>query len=264
VTGLRIGWGRVRRGAIGIVALLALAEAAGRLGLISDTVPLTSQVLVRAVTLLGDPDFLLAIAKTLWGAALGLLLCVVVMIPLGVLLGTFAKVERALRPVIEFMRPIPSIALIPLAIMVFGGAFSVKVAIVVYACTWPILFNTMHAVQDVDPLAKMTMRSFGFGGAAVLRFVLLPSAAPFILTGIRLSAAVAIIVGVSTELFTTGAEGIGAYLTVAQSSGGLDGTAVLIAVAVWSGVIGMAVNGLFVYAGDRMFRWHRPSGKEVT
>jgi ABC-type nitrate/sulfonate/bicarbonate transport system, permease component len=250
------------RGAIGIAAFLVLAEIAGRLGLISDALPLTSEIVARAVTLMPDADFLPAVGQTLKTSAIGLLVTGIVMIPLGVILGTFPKAERALRPFIEFMRPVPSIALIPLAILVFRDVFAAEVAIVIYAATWPILLNTMYAVRDVDPVARETMRSFGFGPAAVLRFVSLPSAAPFILTGIRLSAAIAIIVAISTELFAVGVSGIGVFLITAQSGGGAVET--VIAAAVWSGVIGLAINGLFVYAGRRLFRWHHARGGETT
>jgi NitT/TauT family transport system permease protein len=251
----------VLRGAVGIAAFLVLAEAAGRLGLI-DSMPLASDVLARTVALVADADFPAAVVQTLAAWALGLLVTTVVMVPLGVLLGTVPRAERALRPFVEFMRPIPSIALIPLAILFFQDVFLAKVAIIIYAATWPILLNTMHAVRDVDPLARETMRSFGFGPASVLRFVSLPSAAPFILTGIRLSASIGIIVGISTELFAVGAAGIGAFLITAQSgAGGIDS---VVAAAVWAGLIGLAVNGLFVYAGRRLFRWHHARGEEVT
>jgi NitT/TauT family transport system permease protein len=253
---------RVMRGAIGVAAFFAVAEGAARAGLIDSSVPRVSEVLTHAALLLVDPAFLTAVAETMTRWAVGLLLTVAVMVPAGVLLGTFSAVERALRPLIELFRPIPSIALIPLAILLLADTFLVEIAIIMYASTWPVLINTMYAVREVDPLARETMRSFGFGSGAILLRVSLPSAAPFILTGIRISASIALIVAISTELFGPGFPGLGAYLTFVQS--GADGIPIVIATAMWAGVIGLVVNGVFVAAGRRLFRWHHARGGEAV
>lgn len=242
-------------GVIGVAGLLVIAEAAGRSGLIPVTrFPLASTVLVNAVELLGDPDFLGDVAATFGGWALGLLLTVVIAVPLGLLLGSVPPIEAAVRPVIEFLRPIPSVALIPLASFVFTERLDMKIAMIAYASTWPILINTMYGLKDVDPVAKETLRSFGFGKLAVLWRVSLPSTAPFIATGIRVAAAIALILAVSTELLSGGSSGIGTFIILAESSP--DGVALTVAATVWAGVLGLVTNLVFVGAERRLFRWH--------
>jgi NitT/TauT family transport system permease protein len=109
-------------------------------------------------------------------------------------------------------------------------------------------------VRNVDPLAVETLRSFGFGPLSVARLVSLPSAAPFIATGVRVAASFAFVVAVAVELIGTGMAGIGAF--AAQEENGAGDMAVMIAVAVWTGLIGLAVNGVLAAAERRLFRWH--------
>jgi NitT/TauT family transport system permease protein len=245
----------VLRGAAGTGALLVLAELAGRSGLFDTaTVPPVSSVLVTAAGLLADPEFLAAAAATLAAWAIGLAVTVSCAVPLGVVLGGLPLVERAVRPFVEFLRPIPSIALIPLLLPLLQDNTATKVGVVVYAGTWPVLINTMYAIRDVDPQAKETLRSFGFGPLAVLRRVSVPSAAPFVLTGVRLAAAVGLIVAISTELLMGGADGVGTFLLTAGSAAG--GTGVVLATAVWAGAVGLLVNASLVRAGHRLFPWH--------
>ncbi|WP_113699358.1 ABC transporter permease [Nonomuraea lactucae] len=242
-------------GVIGVVALLSAAEAAGRLGLISTVqFPLTSTVLLEAAGLAADPAFLADVATTFGGWALGLLATVAVAVPLGLLLGSVPPIEAALRPVIEFLRPIPSVAIIPLATFMFSGRLDLKVAVILYASTWPILINTVYGLREVDPVAKETLRTFGFGPLSVLWRVSLPSTAPFIATGVRVAAAIALILAISTELLSSGAGGIGNFIVLAESSP--EGLRMQVAAIVWAGLLGLVTNGVFVWGERRIFRWH--------
>src|SRR5262249_4899409 len=141
---------------------------------------------------------------------------------------------------IEFMRPLPSVALIPLGILLWGQGFSMKVILVAYATTWPILFNTIYGVHDVDPIAVQTARCFGLKPTAILRHISLPSAAPFIFTGIRISASIGLIVVVGTELLASADSGIGSYILFVSSSGGHMSS--VLAGAAIAGIIGVLVN----------------------
>ncbi|MEV7809086.1 ABC transporter permease subunit [Microbispora sp. NPDC088329] len=242
------------RGAAGVAALLLVAEAAGRTGL-ADTriLPLASTVLARVAELAGDPEFLQDIVATLTVWASGLLVAVALAIPSGVVLGSLPRAETALRPLIEILRPIPSVALIPLVALLFAADGQVKTTIIAYAACWPVLINTLYGMHDVDPLARETLRSFGFGRRAVLLRVSLPSAAPFVMTGVRLAAAVALIVAISTELLSGGVGGIGVFIMKAGSGYRVD---LMLAAAVWAGILGMVVNALLVRAERSLFRWH--------
>ncbi|MBP2705299.1 ABC transporter permease [Microbispora sp. RL4-1S] len=242
---------RVLRGAVGVAGLLVAAELALRAGHVT-LLPLVSTVLLRAAELTVDGEFLSAAASTLASWAAGLALTVAVGIPIGLLLGAMPKVEAVVRPLIEFLRPIPSVALIPLAILVFTEQLHLRAAIVIYAACWPVLINTIYGLKDVDPVAKETLRSFGFGPLAVLVRVSLPSAAPFIATGIRLAASVAIVLAVSVELVAGGTDGVGVYIIKAGGGGRTD---LMIAATVLTGLFGLLVNVAFVAVERKVFRW---------
>ncbi|MBG0821343.1 ABC transporter permease subunit [Planomonospora sp. ID91781] len=244
--------GTALRGALGIAGFLLVAEALGRTGVVDPyAVPLASSVLSGAFGLLLDGEFLAGVGDTLSSAAAGLLLATAAAVPSGLVLGTFPRAERAVRPLVEFLRPIPSVALLPLAL--FALADQGKIALIVYTSYWSVLINTLYGLRDVDPLAKETLQSFGFGRYAVVRRVSLPSAAPFIATGVRISASVALIVAVSVEL-VAGGDGIGTFVSDAAAGNRRD---LMIAATAWTGVIGLLVNSVLSGAERRAFRWHR-------
>jgi NitT/TauT family transport system permease protein len=245
---------RAVRGAVGVAGAVAVIELVSRTGLVDETaLPPASTIVARAVEQLGDAAFRDGLASTLGAWAGGMLIAIAVAVPLGLALGSIRWLGTASRVVVELMRPIPSVALIPLAIVIFASTTNVKMSLIVYAATWPILINTLYAMRDVDPLAKDTLRSFGFGRLAVLWRVTVPSAAPFVTTGIRISASIGLVVVISAELFAGGG-GLGTYLSETQSGGGR--TDLLLAGALWAGVIGLIINISLVWAERTAFRWH--------
>lgn len=246
---------RLLRGVVGAAGFLVVGELVIRFGLSSGVVfPPPSVILYQAVLLPVDGDFLLGMLTTLTNWALGLLIAVVVAVPAGVLLGAFTPVERAVRPLLEFLRPIPSVAIIPLAILLIPVDELLKVSVIVYASVWPILINTLYGMHDVDPLAKDSLRSFGFGGLAVLGRVSLPSAAPFVATGIRIAAGIALIIAISAELLAGGTAGLGVFVIQAGSG---DRTDLIMAATFWAGGFGLLANVALQAAERRLFRWHR-------
>lgn len=252
--------GKVVRGLIGVVAFVLLAQVLSVAGLISETaLPPMFKVLTATAGLFVDPEFLGEVAATLKGAVTGLAVATGVAVPAGILLGSFRWANQAASAVVEFLRPIPSVALIPLAILIFGQGTEMKVSLVVYACIWPIFFNTIYGVRDVEPLAKETAKVFRIKPVRVLTHVLLPSAAPFVATGIRIAAAIALIVTISAELLAGAADGVGAWI-LRMSSGGAN-LALVYAGTIFAGLLGLAVNWLLVQGERRLFRW-KSTGQE--
>jgi NitT/TauT family transport system permease protein len=246
---------RVLRGAAGAAGLLAVGELLIRFVMSDDLVfPAPSTILYEAARLLVDTDFLTGLGTTLTNWAFGLLIAIGIAVPLGVLLGALPPVERAIRPVLEFMRPIPSVAIIPLAILLIPVDGLMKISVIVYACMWPILINTLYGMQDVDPLAKESLRSFGFGPLAVLARVSLPSAAPFVATGVRIAAGIALILAVSAELLAGGTAGIGVFVVQAGSGNRTD---LIMAATFWAGMFGVIANLVLLAGERRLFHWHR-------
>ncbi|MER7502442.1 ABC transporter permease [Nonomuraea pusilla] len=247
---------RWARGAAGAIGFAALVELLSRTGLVDpDFLPPATLIVRRALVLLADPAFQGHALTSLLAWAAGLGLAAVLAVPLGLLLGSVPVIDAATRSVVEFLRPIPSVALIPLVALVLGTGLQLRITLVVYASLWPILYNTMYGLREVDPVAKESLRAYGFGPAAVLLRVSLPSAAPFIMTGVRLAAGVALILTVSTEIVAGRGEGVGVFIFFAGIAVPARMTDILAGVF-WVGVFGVLVNALLVAAERRFFRWH--------
>ena len=238
----------------GIFIFFLILELVTRLELVPPIyLPRASTVVRRMVELLQDPKFLSHVVATLHAWAVGLALATLISVPIGILIGTSELAYKMTSPLIEFMRPIPSVALIPLGILLWGQGFSMKVILVAYAATWPILFNTLYGVHDVDPIAVQTARCFGLKQAAILRRISLPSAAPFIFTGIRISAAIALIVVIGAELLASADSGIGSYILFVSSNGGQMDS--VLAGAAIAGIIGALINSALGLIDRRLFGW---------
>jgi ABC-type nitrate/sulfonate/bicarbonate transport system permease component len=149
--------------------------------------------------------------------------------------------------------------LIPLLFLTLGTSLKSEVFLAAFGAFWPLLVQTMYGVRDVDPVATDTARSFGVGGFERLYRITLPSAMPYIATGIRISSTVALILAFTAELFM-GTPGLGQAMNYAQSYGLSDQ---LYALAIATGFLGLAVH--FVMAGleRRVLHWH-PSQRGVA
>jgi ABC-type nitrate/sulfonate/bicarbonate transport system permease component len=201
---------------------------------------------------LGSRELWLAVAHTLQGWALGLGIAAAPAIPLGVLIGSSRLLYRSVRPIIEFLRPIPSVALIPLAVVIYGNGLAGKVFLAAFACFWVLLLHAIYGTQDVDPVAADTARAFGCSKAARLLHVTAPSAAPYIATGVRMASAVALILTVSAEL-VIGAPGLGRSINLARAGANLD---LMYALIVVTGALGWALNSGLARIERRVLHWH--------
>ena len=257
--GARPGWtmpGWVR-GVCGVAVFLLAAEALGRAGIINRAVlPLASTVLARAAGLAVSGEFLADVAATVGAWALGLAIAVAVAVPAGVVLGSLRGVRAATRAMVEFLRPIPSVALIVLVGLILGPGLRMNVTLIGYAAIWPVLFNTIYGLDDVDPVARETLRAFGFGRLGVITLVDLPSASPFIATGIRLASSIAIILDISTGYLTGRISGNGIGAFIAKANTGAGNTSLVLAAALWAGLLGLAANAVLVWGERRVLRWH--------
>jgi NitT/TauT family transport system permease protein len=242
-------------GGAGLAAAFGAAELAMWAGRVDQAVfPLPSTVVASAASLASSGAFWDAVGSTLVTWAEAVAITVATAVPAGLVLGTLPRVESAMRLVIEFLRPIPSVVLLPLVLLIVQDSTETQVVVIAFAAVWPVLLNTVYGLGEVDPVAKQTLRSFGFGPLAVACRVSLPSAAPFIATGVRIAASLGFVVAVAAELIGTGMNGIGAYLN--QADNGSAGITPILAVALWSGLIGLAINAVFAGADRRAFRWH--------
>jgi ABC-type nitrate/sulfonate/bicarbonate transport system permease component len=236
-----------------VVGVLVLFDVLPRIGILPrDHFPPISETLSTLGEQLGEASFWEAVGNTLQGWALGLAIAAALAIPIGIVIGSSRMLYRAMRGVIEFLRPIPSVALIPLAILIYGTGLKSKVFLAAFASFWQLLVATLYGVQDVDPVATDTARSFGFSRTQRLFRVTLPSAVPYIATGLRIASAVSLILTVTAEL-VIGAPGLGQSINLARSGGNEE---LMYALILTTGVLGVLLNLIFVFAERRVLRWH--------
>lgn len=244
----------------GIVGVLALLELITRTGIVNPRYfPPMSTVFARLAEEAASARLWSDVLLTLQGWAAGLGIAVLVGVLLGMVAGLWDPVFHGLRPIVEFLRPVPSVALIPLAILMFGAGMESKIFMAAFAATWPILIQSMYGVRDLDPVQMETARSYRIPGPMRFRRVLLPSALPYIATGMRVSSATALALAVSTELII-GAPGLGQTINIARASGAPDLMYALIVVA---GLLGWLLNVVFVRVERSLLRWH-PTYREVA
>lgn len=242
------------RGIAGIAAFLLLWEVVGRSGLVDPHyVPPVSTVAGTLGQALSTTSFLLDAVSTMLSWLIALAIAIVIAVPAGLVLGSVPVLNRGVGTLIEFIRPIPSVALIPPAVMLLGTEAQTKITLAVFAAVWPILFNAIYAMHGIDPLVLDTANAFHIGRARTLLTVKLPAAAPFVMTGIRLSATIALVVVVSTELLSGGSGGLGQYVLVEGSSvGRMDQ---VFAGALVAGVLGYLGNVVLNAAQNRWLGW---------
>jgi ABC-type nitrate/sulfonate/bicarbonate transport system permease component len=238
----------------GMAALLVLVEVMPRIGVVSpDYLPPTSRIAAALADEAGTAPFWAAVRDTLVGWGAGLLIAVVAGVVIGVLIGSIPVLRAVTASTVEFLRPIPSVALIPLAVLLYGTDLGSTLLLVVYAAFWQVLVQVLYGVADVDPVADETARSYRLGPWARVRYLLWPTALPYVLTGVRLAAAVALILAVTTELII-GAPGLGAQIGIAQTSGAVP---TMYALVVVTGLLGVAINLAARSAERRLLGWHQ-------
>lgn len=254
---------RLVRNILGTVGVLAVCEVIGRSGLVNpDHLPPPSVIGARLVELFNDRGFSLDVVNSVLAWAISLLIAVAIAVPVGIVFGAMPLVRSTFSAIVEFLRPIPSVALIPLAIIAIQTDPETKISLAVFGALWPILFNTMHAMGDIEPMQVNTARAFNLTRWQTLRSVKLPSITPFVLTGVRISASVALILIVSTEILAGGARetddvwergGLGTY--IATVGGGGARMDLAIAGTFVAGLIGFVINLVFVAVQRRWVNW---------
>jgi ABC-type nitrate/sulfonate/bicarbonate transport system permease component len=245
-------------GFAGVTAVLVVLELVARVGLLpARWFPPVTVVFGTLAELLPTRDLWVEVGRTLQGWAMGLGIATVLAVPAGMVIGSADVLYRAFRVVIEFLRPVPSVALIPAAVLLFGIGTGMKVFLAAFAAFWPILFQAIYGVQDVDPGVKETARAYGLGAVARFVWVTLPSTLAYVATGLRISSAIALILAVTAEL-VVGADGLGRAIITARTAAQVPTMYALIVV---TGTLGWLLNTLFQRIEARLLRWH-PSQRE--
>lgn len=224
-----------------------------------DVLPSASSTLSLAAQLLRDTTFLANVGDTLWSATVGFLLAFAIAVPAGMALGMSERLYNVTSTVVELLRPLPPIALVPLFVLIAGQGLEMKAAIVALGCIWPLLINTIHGVHGTDTTATATGRSFGWTRLQVARRVIWPSAVPSVLTGVRVTASIALILCVGAEYIGGSTSGLGSWL-LQQSMlpQGIDSVAAGVIV---SGLLGLLVNGIVSVLERQFAGWAVKEGE---
>jgi ABC-type nitrate/sulfonate/bicarbonate transport system permease component len=253
--------GNVLLPALSVAAALALWELISRTEVISQKdLPAMSTSFRALWTMLQTGSFWHAFLQTVRGWALGLAIATALAVPIGIVLGSSEFAARAFRVPIEFLRPIPSAVLIPLLFLTLGTNLKSEVFLATFGAFWPLLVQTMYGVRDVDPIALDTGRSFGLGWLERLYRITLPSSVPYIVTGLRISSTVSLILAFTAELFM-GTPGLGQKVNFAQAYGLTDQ---LFALAIAVGFLGLAIHLVVAAFERRVLRWHPSQRQDVT
>lgn len=237
-----------------ILVLLALWEASVRLEwMVTPTWPAVTTVLSTFWQNLTDGTYVSVIGSSLRRLFVGYFLAVALAVSIGIAMGVWRAFYLLAEPLVEFLRPIPSPAYLPMAILFLGIDDTMKVFMVAFASFFPILLNTVSGVRSVDPILLETGKTFGYGRWQIVRKILLPASASFVLTGMRISLAIALIVTVIAEM-VAGNSGIGFYVLNAQRS--------FLVPEMYAGVIalalvGFALNKIFVLVESILMRWQK-------
>ena len=234
-----------------VFVVVALVEALVRLFDLGDSVAAPTATARALVSELSTGTLAGEVGTTVDSYAQGLALAVVVGVVAGVLIGSFRVLLDASFVLIEFLRPIPAVALIPLAVLFFGFGAPMRRWIVAYAALWPILLGALYGARGVDRVLHDVARTSGVGAAGRLVRVTLPASLPSIATGVRISASIGLLVTVTAESFS-GTDGVGAYL---QRQGNAFQLPELYAAVVVVGAFGYVVNRALRAAERRLVFW---------
>ncbi|GMA32826.1 ABC transporter permease [Litorihabitans aurantiacus] len=227
------------RPALAVAGLLLAQEVATRTGVLpASYFPPVSEIATALAAEVTGGRLLQALGATVltwWGAlalALGLGTAV------GTLLGLLPPLEALLRPVIEFLRPVPSVALIPLVVLTIGTGSRSALFLAVFAAFWQVLVPVVAGIRSAPPIALDTARVFGLGTLQRIRWIQLPSMLPQLMTAARLATSTSLILVVTAEIIIQ-MPGLGSEITIARTAGNPARMYAYIAV---SGMAGIALN----------------------
>jgi ABC-type nitrate/sulfonate/bicarbonate transport system permease component len=247
-------------GLVLFAALLCVWEIASSYELVDSlSVPRVSRIVAAWYVSAVHGDLIHQLIPSLGRIFVGCGLAAVVAIPLGLLMGTSAFVYRLLEPLTEFIRPIPAAAYIPIAILFLGIGNEMKVFVVFLACLFPILLNTYGGVRGVDQVLVDTGRTFGVPHWKALWQITFPAALPSILTGLRISLGIALIVSVVSEMIA-GNSGIGYFILDMQRVFRIPE---MFAGIFTLGILGYLINFAFLRFERHFLRW-RGTSNETT
>jgi ABC-type nitrate/sulfonate/bicarbonate transport system permease component len=232
-------------GALVIWELWARAEA-------SFLVPPASEVAERAWQVWPTADFLSEVAASLKRLAAGFAIGAGIGIVVGLVMGSSQSIRRALDPLVELLRATPAIAVVPALIVVFGLGDSTLIAVIAFGVCFPVLVATIEGVRAVSPEARDTAAMLQVGRVGRVFHIYFPAALPSIFAGLRVALSIGLVMVVISE-FAAGDDGLGTYILDQQ---GQFRVTEMYAGILFLGLLGYALNRLFLLVEGRVLAWH--------
>ncbi|MGB7951795.1 MAG: ABC transporter permease [Candidatus Binatia bacterium] len=241
--------------------LLLLWEVGSRSSpMLEPYLPPFSRVLVSLGEVIVSGQIAIHVFATLTRFLQGYLLAAAIAVTLGICLGYFRFAHSLLGMLIEFLRPMPSVAIIPVAMLLLGIGDAMIVAVTVYASIWPILINTIDGVAHIERTLIDTGRTFGLARRRILWQIILPAASPYIVTGLRVSLSIALILVTTAEMIA-GRSGLGFFILDEERSlhiGPMYAGIIVVA------LVGYSLNRLFVALERKAMEWRRAMAAQET
>lgn len=217
----------------------------------SQVLPTVPETFTKMIQLAQTGPFWTSVAQTLGLWAFGMAMVVLIALPLGAFIGTFPRVRAYTRSTIDFLRSIPHIALLPVALVMLGSGQSMVTVMVIIGAVWPLLIQTISGIDSVDSVTRDSSRVMKLNLWEEFRHVLIPGAMPYVATGLRLSASLALIIVIVSGMLA-GTPGLGLSLVHAEEGFQLAELYVYVIVV---GLIGLALNAVFQATENRMLHW---------
>jgi ABC-type nitrate/sulfonate/bicarbonate transport system permease component len=238
---------------LGLPLLLVVLWWALTLGTPNFYVPTPAELVQTFVDVWAGPRFLTDFVPSIIRLFIGLVATIVLGVVFGILIGSFRWLRSLTEPVLEFLRAIPPPVLVPLLMLLIGINDQMKIVVIISGAIWPVLLNTVEGVRAVDEVLSNTSRTYRINGFARLRYLVLPAASPQIMTGVRQSLSIGLILMVISEMFGS-SSGLGFTIVLFQRSFAIpemwSGIAVL-------GLIGIALSLIAKAIEGKVLRWYR-------
>lgn len=249
---------RLLKRSIAIILFLSIWEFAPRLGLVESAfLPPLSQVLLTGLELVLNGQLLEHIGASLSRSLIGYITAILIAIPLGLLIGWYRGVAEILNPLLEMLRNTAALALLPVFILLLGIGEASKIALIIYACSWPILLNTISGVRNVDPLLIKSARTMGLPPIKLFRKVILPASVPTIFVGVRLAGTFSVLVLVAAEMVGAKA-GLGFLIIYSQYNFQIPHMYVGIITIT---LVGLAINWVLTHIERHFSAWKIKPGE---
>jgi ABC-type nitrate/sulfonate/bicarbonate transport system permease component len=240
-------------GLLFFLGLLIVWELIAQGGLINPLiVPPLSRILRVFSDLVWSGQIPLQVAASMKRAAAGYIMAALVFIPLGILMGLSQSIYRLFEVVVEMLRPVPPPVMIPVAMLFFGLEDEMKIFVIFFSCAWPILLNTLDGARNVDRVLLNTARTFGLSQWKIIWNVILPSASPQVVTGLKVSLPITLILVVISEMVGS-TDGIGYFILDSQRR---FRVAQMYAGMLTLAILGYTLNQLFDLLYKLVMPWH--------